>query len=222
MSRPREFDASAALDRAVDTFWERGFDGTAVQDLCAAMELNPGSLYGAFGDKRTLFLAALDRYMHTGSRRGFDLIAAAPSGMQGIRAFFDNVVGAMAGGKRKWGCLLTNSLTELALRDPDVAERMAQHLARVEAAFRAALERARAAGELAPGVGPDAAPFLVCVLQGLNVLSKARPGRKALEAIVDTAIARLAAPRPLGRSRASRPAPASPRAHASGAARRSR
>ncbi|HET9664675.1 MAG TPA: helix-turn-helix domain-containing protein, partial [Burkholderiales bacterium] len=62
MSRPREFDSSAALDRAVDTFWARGYDGTAVQDLCSAMDLNPGSLYGAFGDKRALFLAALDRY----------------------------------------------------------------------------------------------------------------------------------------------------------------
>lgn len=193
MSRPRQFDETTALDRAVDTFWERGYDGTAVQDLCSAMGLNPGSLYGAFGDKRTLFLASLDRYMETGSRRAFDTMASSGSGLGGIRKLFDGIVSAMASGKRKWGCLLTNSAAELALRDPEVAAKLERHLARLEQAFRAALARASRDGELAPGVGPEAAPFLVCVLQGLNVLSKTRPRRKSLEAIVDTAIASLAA-----------------------------
>ena len=208
MARQREFDAAAALDRAVDAFWRRGYDATAVQDLCAAMDLNPGSLYGAFGDKRSLFLAALDRYMQTASRRAFEVVAAPGAGLDGIRAFFDGTVAAMVGGKRKWGCLLTNSVAELALRDAEVSGKLKEHLARVEEAFRAALAQAKAEGRLAEGVGPDAAPFLVCVLQGLNVLSKTRPGRAALQAIVDTAIGRLAAA-PVKRAR--RPAASRPR-----------
>lgn len=191
MSRPREFDSSAALDRAVDTFWERGYDGTAVQDLCSAMDLNPGSLYGAFGDKRTLFLAALDRYMDSVSTLAIDCVGSAPSGMAGIRAFFENVIQGMTGGKRKWGCLITNSVAELSLRDPEIAEKVRRHLARVEATFASALARAKGAGELARGVGPESAAYLVCVLQGLNVLAKTKPGRKTLSGIVDVALAAL-------------------------------
>ncbi|HZM37449.1 MAG TPA: TetR/AcrR family transcriptional regulator [Burkholderiales bacterium] len=188
MPRPREFDEAKALDRAVDAFWQRGYDATGVQDLCAAMDLNPGSLYGAFGDKRALFLAALDRYMQSVSTLAIDCLGGAPSGMEGIRALFEHVIGAMTGGKRKWGCLITNSVAELSLRDPEVAAKVRVHLARVETAFAGALVRAKAAGELAEGVGSESAPYLVCVLQGLNVLAKTMPGRQALSAIVNVAL----------------------------------
>lgn len=62
MSRVREFDTDAAVDRAVETFWRNGYDGTGMQDLCASMNLHSGSIYAAFGDKRGLFMAAMDRY----------------------------------------------------------------------------------------------------------------------------------------------------------------
>jgi TetR/AcrR family transcriptional repressor of nem operon len=64
----REFDTDAAIDRAVETFWQRGYDGTGMQDLCESMDLHSGSIYAAFRDKRTLFLAAMDRYIETVSR----------------------------------------------------------------------------------------------------------------------------------------------------------
>jgi len=156
------------------------------------MDLNPGSLYGAFGDKRALFLAVLDRYMDTVSRLAIDCIGGAPSGMLGIRAFFDNLVTAMTGGKRRWGCLVTNSIAELSLRDPQIAEKVKLHLGRVEMAFAGALARARTEGELAQGIGPESAAFLVCVLQGLNVLAKTKPGREVLQGIVDVALKTLA------------------------------
>lgn len=196
MARPKEFDQSAALDRAMDTFWQRGYDGTAVQHLCSAMDLNPGSLYGAFGDKRALFLAALDRYMETVSTLAIGCIGSAPSGMAGLRAFFGELIAGMTGGKRKWGCLVTNSAAELSLRDPEVAEKVRRHFARVTAVFAGALARAQAAGELAEHAGPESAPYLVCLLQGLNVLAKTRPPKKDLEHIVEVALAGLSARAP--------------------------
>jgi AcrR family transcriptional regulator len=60
--RPRSFDREAALMAAMEVFWEKGFDGASVSELCAAMDLNPPSLYSAFGDKEKLFLEAADRY----------------------------------------------------------------------------------------------------------------------------------------------------------------
>jgi TetR/AcrR family transcriptional regulator, transcriptional repressor for nem operon len=184
LARPRNFDPSAVLDTAVATFWKHGFDGTAVEALCDVMNLGPGSLYGAFGGKRELFLTALDRYMEQVSKDAIQRIAAPASGMEGIRAYFGNLVDAIADGRRLRGCLLTNSLIELGDRDPVVSEKVILNMARLETAFAGALTRASAAGEIAAEPGAKAAGYLVCVVQGLNVLANTRPSRQMLEHIV--------------------------------------
>jgi TetR/AcrR family transcriptional repressor of nem operon len=65
------------------------------------------------------------------------------------------------------------------------------HLANLQTSFAAALARARTDGELRPGAGPDSARFLVAVVQGMNVMAKSRPGRRALQAVADSALAGL-------------------------------
>lgn len=191
MARPKAFDPQVVLDRAVDSFWQLGFDGVAVQDLCRAMVINPGSLYGTYGDKRALFLAALDRYMETVSKDAIERIAGESSGRSGIRSYFAFLVDAIIDGKRRWGCLVTNAAVECADHDPEIAERISLHFARLETAFASALARARLAGEIGPG-GMEAAPYLVCVVQGMNVLAKTKPTRARLEAIAAAALRSLA------------------------------
>ena len=61
--RPRGFDEDEALERAMHVFWRKGFEGASLNDLTAAMGIQPTSLYRAFGNKRTLFQKALARYM---------------------------------------------------------------------------------------------------------------------------------------------------------------
>jgi TetR/AcrR family transcriptional repressor of nem operon len=191
MPRPREFDTAAAVDRAMETFWQHGYDGTGMQDLCESMDLHSGSIYAAFGDKRGLFLAAMERYIETVSREAIERIGGASSGMAGIRAYFDHLVDAIVDGKRRWGCLITNAVAEMAQRDPGIAAKIGLHLGRVDAAFQSALARARTEGELKEGMGPEKSAYLLCLLQGLNVLAKTRPPRKVLREIVDTALASL-------------------------------
>lgn len=188
MARPKEFKQSDALERAIDAFWQHGYGAIAVRDLCDAMNIHSGSLYGTFGDKRSLFLASLDRYIDTVSRQAVERIDGAPSGCEGIRAFFDFLLDAMLSGKRRWGCLVTNSVAEVACRDADVAARAKLQFARLENAFTRALARAQSAGELREGTGPESAMFLVCVVQGMNVLAKTSPDRKTLQGIVDVAL----------------------------------
>ncbi len=191
MARPRNFDSLVVLDRAVKVFWRDGFEATAVETLCEEMKLSPGSLYGAFGGKRELFLSALDRYMDQISSDAIRRIAAPASGMEGIRSYFGNLVDAIVEGRRMRGCLLTNSLIELGDRDPDVARKVSLNLTRLETAFAGALTRAVAAGEIGDEPGAVAAPFLVCVVQGLNVMANAKPSRQTLEQIVTTALMSL-------------------------------
>lgn len=181
---------------ALDTFWRCGFEATSIQVLCQAMDIQPGSVYAAFGSKRDLFVAALRSYAETVSADAVERINVAPSGMQGLRDYFEHLVDAMVDGRRRWGCLITNSLVELAERDPELAGMFERHLANLRTSFAGALARARAAGELRPGAGPESAHLLVAVVQGMNVLAKTKPGRPALRAIVDGALAGLAAPTP--------------------------
>jgi TetR/AcrR family transcriptional repressor of nem operon len=193
VGRIRGFDVEEALDVALDMFWEQGYDGTPVQALCHAMDLQPGSVYAAFGSKRELFVAALRRYTEAVSAEAVDRINGASSGLQGLRAYFDQLVNAMVDGKRAWGCLITNSLVEFAARDPELAGMFQLHLARLQTSFAAALARARADGELRQGAGPESAVMLVAVVQGMNVMAKSRPGRRALQDIADATLAGLTA-----------------------------
>jgi len=194
VGRTRTFDVDAALDVAVETFWQHGFEATSIQQLCTAMELQSGSVYAAFGSKRDLFVAALRSYAETVSAEAVERINAPRSGVQGLTDYFGHLIDAMVDGRRRWGCLITNSVVELAERDPELAGMLANHLANLRVSFAGALARARAAGELRPGVGPEAAPLLVAVVQGMNVMAKTNPGRVALQAVVDAALAGLVRP----------------------------
>ncbi len=194
MGRLRSFDTEQVLDRAVDVFWARGFDATGVQEICRATGLNAGSLYAAFGDKRGLFIQALQRYMREVSHQAIERLNGNPSGLAGINDYFAHLLDAMVDGKRKWGCLVTNSVVEFATRDPEIAESFRLHLARLEAAFAGAIERAKHSGEL-PATVPAAerATFLMCTVQGLNVLAKTAPDRAVLETVVRAALGSLRA-----------------------------
>ncbi len=191
MAQARQFDPDERLDCAVDAFWEHGFEASAVQQLCRAMGLFPGSLYGTYGDKRQLFLRALDRYMATESAESVDVLGRDPSGLAALDAFFGRLIDGIVTGKRRWGCLVTNTAVELAGRDPAIAAKVELGLARLETAFAGAIARARQAGEIPADTPLDRARYLVCVVQGLNVLAKTRPERGQLAAIVRNALGAL-------------------------------
>ena len=112
MARPREFDRTQVLDQAIDVFWQRGYEGTSIQDLVDRMGIHRGSLYCAFGDKHGLFLAALDRYEEVFHSKILDRLAAGRLGegaRQAIRQVFDDVVRSCASQAGRKGCLMTNS-----------------------------------------------------------------------------------------------------------------
>jgi TetR/AcrR family transcriptional repressor of nem operon len=191
MGQVKQFDPAERLDLAVDAFWQNGFDGSAMQGLCKTMGLFPGSLYGTYGDKRQLFLKAVERYMATVSVDAIEILGQEGSGLLALRHYFDGLIDGIADGKRRWGCLVTNTIVELAQREPEIATMVQLHLARLEAGFAGAIDRARQAGEMPANTPLDTASFLVCVVQGLNVLAKTRPSRHRLERIAATALSTL-------------------------------
>jgi TetR/AcrR family transcriptional repressor of nem operon len=197
MPRPKEFDHEAALDRAMGAFWTKGYAATSVEDLVTRMGIQRGSLYATFGDKRSLFLHALDRYQRVVTRELLEALDAPGSGLAAIRRFFRLRVERSLDRRRPPGCLVTNSVVELARHDRVAATRVGASLARLEAAFLRALERARAQGEVAATADlPALARFLTSSAQGLSVMARAFPERRVLEDVVGVVLAALGGGRP--------------------------
>jgi len=183
MARPREFEADAALERAMHAFWAKGYKATSLEDLCQATGLSRSSLYAAFGGKRTLLLRSLARYEENALARITAALAKPLPVREAIAAFIDALIDGIVAGPGRAGCFIGNCAAELA-GDRVMASRVRQSLARVEGVFRDGLARAQARGELAADADPEAlSRFLVSGIQGLRLVGKANPDRAALSGI---------------------------------------
>jgi len=190
--RPRSFDVEAAVERAMDVFWSRGYHATALPDLLRATKLSRGSLYAAFGDKHSLFLRALDRYIADALTRMDIELAPGREPVDGLRAYLAGYVDRTTGAKGRRGCLLVATAMELAGQDDEVGRRIARFFKAMEARLADALSRAKAAGKLADGVEPSgAARILVCFVEGLRVVGKTAPARITSQATADALLDRL-------------------------------
>ena len=124
MARPREFDQEEVLAAAMRLFWQRGYDGTSLEDLDRATGLNRGSLYNAFGDKRGLYLAALDHYGRSEVIQGVCMLQNARNARAGLGALLLSVATGVEAGTGRRGCLLCNAAVERAPHDPEVESRV--------------------------------------------------------------------------------------------------
>jgi TetR/AcrR family transcriptional repressor of nem operon len=185
MARPREFDENAVLDAAVRCFWQRGYAATSVRDLVDEMGIAGASLYNAFGDKRSLFRAALDRYY---SQSFGDRVLRFEHRLpprQAISAFFGEIIERSLDDKERKGCLLVNSAVELASHDRGSRRAIEAILAEMEDFFRRCAVAGQADGSISTGqTAEDFGRLLLAVLIGIRVISRTRPERTLLEGMI--------------------------------------
>ena len=185
MARQKEFDRDEALHKAMEVFWSRGYEAASIQDLVKHMGINRQSLYDTFGDKHTLYLAALDRYREVEGRKMFEALERPGSVKRALRQLFEGVVESSLGGGERRGCFVGNATSELAGRCRETAEKACGSMAAAEEALYRALLRGKRAGEIGRGRDLRAvARFLYSSLQGLQLMSKATRDRKTLEDVV--------------------------------------
>ncbi|MGW2217996.1 TetR/AcrR family transcriptional regulator [Nonomuraea sp. NPDC001684] len=194
--RPRAFDKDQALQRALLLFWSRGYGETSIQDLVEALDLERGSLYGAFGDKRQFYLAAVQLYWDTYER---ELIAALASGpvLPALREVLANPArtqeyASEAGVPQ--GCMIGNTTAEMVPQDAEAREIVARSHDRFTRIVTDALRRAQADGEVARAASPEAqAQLLLFTVQGLSLVSRAGLDTSVALAAVDALIDALRA-----------------------------
>jgi TetR/AcrR family transcriptional repressor of nem operon len=187
MARPREFDGDAALDRAMEMFWSKGYEATSLDDLCEVTGLSRSSLYATFGSKRNLLLRSVDRYVEQRSPSIATILAQRLSIYEAFAALARHFIDQIVSGPGRRGCFLGNCAAELPRSDRAALARVRQGLESTEATFRGALARAQERGELASGADVDAlARFLMASFQGLRLVGKVNPDRAVLEDIATT------------------------------------
>jgi TetR/AcrR family transcriptional repressor of nem operon len=183
MVRPREFDPENALDSALQVFWAKGYEATSLDDLSEATGLNRSSLYGTFGNKRALYFSVLERYVRNGCAHIAEQLDHQPV-QQAFTMFVQSLIDEIVAGPGRRGCFIGNCAAELVRRDRHAAGNVQEGLRSIESTFAAALERARAQGELpAEADVPGLARYLTSGIQGLRLVGKANPDRAALEDI---------------------------------------
>jgi TetR/AcrR family transcriptional regulator, copper-responsive repressor len=194
--RPRAFEAETALTRAMDAFWKDGFAATSLDNLSAATGLNRPSLYGAFGDKRALYLQAYRRYREHVREAFAPLLAEkAPLRDKLRRILLAALDLYLSGEEGPRGCFTVLSASSDAIADPEIRKMVGEAIDNTDRAFERLFEDARAAGEL----GADADPRRLALtasatIHTLSVRARARIPRAAIEPIVDDAVQTICGP----------------------------
>ncbi|MFI8348347.1 TetR/AcrR family transcriptional regulator [Streptomyces sp. NPDC085596] len=195
MARPRTFDEEGALDAAMRTFWEKGYEATSTQDLCDATGLGRSSIYNTFQSKHDLFERALVRYVDSMTTAQLAVLEdTRHSVADRLRTLFAMVVdgetetGHRMGG-RGLGCLTVNTTVELAARDPRAAEILDRDTQHRLTALRAVLEEGqREGGITSPRDAGALARFVNAAIGGMRVASQGGADRAALESIAEIAM----------------------------------
>lgn len=189
MARPRQFNEADLLDAATELFWSKGFDSTSVEDVSQATGVGNGSIYGAFGSKRGLFLAAFERYCERRARFIRDTVLGAPgSARTAVRVLLQAVVDDCAAYPDRRGCLMINSIAQLGVRIPEVAAIGTRTTTAMEHAVAERLRRT-------PGSdGADLSAIsgnIIVVAQGLIQLSRLGTPSERLRDIADVSCTAL-------------------------------
>ncbi|WP_425827102.1 TetR/AcrR family transcriptional regulator [Streptomyces fractus] len=192
MARPRKFDEDRVVLAVRDEFWNKGYAATSLDDLLRVSGLGKGSLYGAFGDKHSLFLRALREYDDANLAVLRERLESAARGIDLVREFVLGPTADPTGGVARRGCLLANSNAELASSTPDVAAEARRTYDAITVILTAALERAQREGDLATDVDPAETARAVLVAQlGLIALGRTGMDIDGLTAAAQSTLARL-------------------------------
>ena len=186
--RPLSFDKDAVLNRAMLLFWRHGFEATSLADLTAAMGVTAPSIYAAFGDKKRLFLKAVERYVG-GPVTAQSLIDDAPTAREAARCLLEASAIGFTGADTPPGCLLASSAISCSVAAADVQAALAGIRRTIEAHLRERIDQGIAAGEMPADTDAEAlAGHVMAVIQGLSTLARDGATRAKLLRVASAAM----------------------------------
>jgi len=188
--RPRAYEPEVALARALDVFWKEGFTGTSLDDLSAATGMNRPSLYGAFGDKRELYIKSYEAYRDRARQRMGEAFAVELPLRKMLESIYAIALDMYLSGKDgPRGCFTVMTATSEAVFDPAIRDMVITGLVETDRFFARIFRRAQERGELPASSDTQVLALLAsATLHTIAVRARAQVPRAELEAIVKGAL----------------------------------
>ena len=186
MARLIEFDRHKALESAMLLFWRQGYNVTSLSQLLEAMAISRSSFYAAFIDKRSIYIEALTLFSQ---RTNSVLLSVADDRNPGnaIKNFFEHTLFSVPERRMRRGCMMVNTVLELADVDQGLSILASQKLDEIERAFEVCFERALESGTFSnQQTAKELAQFVMTINQGLRVSSRKDISKKDLQNILTT------------------------------------
>jgi TetR/AcrR family transcriptional regulator, transcriptional repressor for nem operon len=192
MARTKEFDEASVLEKAVQLFWCKGYNGASAQDIVDELGISRSSLYDTFGDKRSLFLRSLKTYRDKTSTDLITMINESNNILQTVRQILHHVAKDSSQDKAVKGCFMVNSAVELAPHDKDVAKIVDQNMKSIESALSKALKKGQDQGIISDKHAPTTmARFIFNCISGLRVAAKSGATKAVYDDVIEMTIAAL-------------------------------
>jgi AcrR family transcriptional regulator len=188
--RPRAYEPDVALGKALDLFRTQGFAATSLDDLSEATGMNRPSLYGAFGDKRELYIKSYQRYREEARASMVEIFRQEMPVRRRLERIFASALNIYLSGEAgPRGCFTVVTAASEAVGDPDIRAMVLDGLNELDKAFASCFRRAKEKGELPESADPAVlAQLASATVHSIAIRSRARVSRKELEAIVKGAI----------------------------------
>jgi AcrR family transcriptional regulator len=190
MARPREFDEEEALARVMRVFWDQGFQAATFADLTKAADVRKQSLYGVFGDKRSLFLKSLALYRNEVLSKARKVVSEADSPLEGIARLMRYAARPSTSKDSPSGCLMANTALELGPSDSEVAAELKSMFRAIEGILTAAVKKGQERGEITTRFESAAiGQSLANTINGLRILQNTGASTQQLKTVVEMALA---------------------------------
>jgi TetR/AcrR family transcriptional repressor of nem operon len=190
MARNKEFDEKEALRKAMELFWQQGYEKTSMNDLVDYMGVHRRSIYDTFGDKRTLFMSALTHYEEAIMMKMKKKLESELLVKQVIREVFEMAI--YPNNNQPIGCFSVNAAVELSLLDQEVATKITEMFTKTETFFYELLKHGQEQGEISKHHDIKALSYYIHnALVGIRVLVKTTDDKQKLESIIDLTLSAL-------------------------------
>jgi TetR/AcrR family transcriptional regulator, transcriptional repressor for nem operon len=173
MARTREFDEEKIIKIATNLFWSKGYNAVSTQDLIDAFGISRSSMYGAYKDKRSLFILALQQYRQTASQNMLNALSESTSFFDTITSLLNQIIKETITDSKSKGCFIVNTAIELAPHDKEILEIIRENRKNIIEALTQAIQKGIDNKELSKNNNPKAlANYFYNLINGLRVDAK--------------------------------------------------
>jgi TetR/AcrR family transcriptional repressor of nem operon len=192
MARTKDFDEEEVLNKAIQLFWQKGYNGTSMQDLVDGLGISRSSLYDTYTDKHTLFVKALESYQSCGTAKIQEIMEKASTAKEAILQLLEYTVIELLADKEQKGCFMVNAKVEAPSHDAQVQDVLCRNDQQMEEVFLQVVQQGKNSGEIKNPMDARAlARFILNSVKGMQVTAKSTTERAIFDDIIKLTVSIL-------------------------------